>query len=103
VRHVLFGSEEANLNYARHRSRPPRDVLLLGRRAFTNPVDSIKIKIGLHGIVVEHRRRQIEGFEEREKGTNDVDVEEAKADRIVDKAEKAMQALGVFLNQVKKD
>jgi len=52
-------------------------------------------------------RKQIEGFEEREKGTNAVDVAKAKAARIeaqglLDKAEKAMVALEVFLDRVNK-
>ena len=108
-RHVLIGSKEANVDYVRHPSHwPPRDVLLLGRRAFTNLVDSIKFRIGRHGITVELWRQQIEDLEEREKGTNTVDVEKAKTTRIetqglLDKAEKAMEALGVLLKQVNKD
>jgi hypothetical protein len=107
-RHVLIGSKEANLDYVRHLSGPPGDVLLLSRRAFTNLVDSIKLRIEEHDITVKRWRKQIEGFEEREKGTDAVDVEKAKAARIetqvlLDKAVKAMEALRVFLNQVKKD
>ena len=107
-RHVLIGSKEANVDYVRRPSAPSRDVLLLGKRAFTNLVDSIKVRIGRHGITVKRWRQQIEGFEEREKGTNTVDVEKAKAGRIetqglLDKAENAMEALGALLDQVKKD
>ena len=107
-RHVLIGSKEANLDYVCHPSGPPRDVLLLGRRAFTNLVDSIKLRIGRHGVTVKRWRKQIEGFEEREKRTNAVDAEKAKAARLetqglLEKAEKAMEALGVLLNQVNKD
>ncbi|EIW75088.1 hypothetical protein CONPUDRAFT_66084, partial [Coniophora puteana RWD-64-598 SS2] len=107
-RHVLIGSKEANIDYVRHPSRPVRDVLLLGRRAFTNLVDSIKLRIGLHGITVKRWRKQIEEFKEREKGTNAADAQKVKAARIetqaeLDKAEKAMEALGVLLNQVSKD
>ncbi len=107
-RHVLIGSKEANVDYVRHPSRPSKEVLLLGRRAFTNFVDSIKRRIGLHGIAIKHRKKEIEGFEERENGTNPVDVEKAKAyrietQRLLDKAEKAMEALAVLLNQVNKD
>ena len=45
---------------------------------------------------------------EREKGTNTVDAEKAKEDRIetqrlLDKAENAMEALGALLNRVNKD
>ncbi|KAI9439642.1 hypothetical protein H4582DRAFT_2119419 [Lactarius indigo] len=107
-RHVLIGPKEANINYVRHPSRPPKDVPLLGKRAFTNLVDSIKPRIGRHGIAAKRRRKQIEGFEEREKGTNAVDVEKAKVARmeiqgLVDKAEKAMEALAALIDQVNKD
>jgi len=107
-RHVLIGSEEANTDYIRDPSQPRKSVILLGRTAYTNLVDSIKLRIGRHGLMVNHWRNQIEEFEEREKGTNAVDIEKAKAARIetralLDKAEKAMEALGVLLNQVKKD
>jgi hypothetical protein len=77
--HILISSKEANLDYP---GRPTRDDLLLGRRAFTNLVDSIKLRIRGHDIMVKHRKKQIEGFEKREKGTNAADVEKAKADRI---------------------
>lgn len=107
-RHVLIGSKEANIDYVRHPSRPPRNVLLLGKRAFTNLVDSIKLRIGRHGIMTKLWRKQTKGFEEREKGTNAADVVKAKAARIktqrlLDEAEKAMEALGAFLDQVNKD
>jgi len=107
-RHVLIGSKEANVDYVRHPSAPSRDVLLLGKSAFTDLVDSIKVRIGRHGIAVKRWRQQIEGFVEREKSTNTVDVEKAKAARIetrglLDKAENAMEALGALLDRVKKD
>ena len=107
-RHVLIGSREANVDYVRHPSRPVKDVLLLGRRGFTDLVDSIKLRIRQHGITVKRWRTQIEGFQKRENGIDAVDVEEAKAARIeaqrlLDKAGKAMEALGVLLDQVNKD
>ncbi|KAI0292556.1 hypothetical protein BC826DRAFT_1146247 [Russula brevipes] len=107
-RHVLIGSKEANIDYVRHPSGPSRDVLLLGKRAFTNLVDSIKLRIGRHGIAAKRWRKQIEGFEKREKGTSTVDVEKAKAARIetlglLDRAEKAIKELGALLYQVNKE
>ncbi len=107
-RHVLIGSKEANMDYVRHPSGPPKDVLLLGRGSFTNLVNSIKLRIGRHGITVKRWRKQIEGFKEREKDTNAVDVAKARAarvetQRLLDKAEKAINALGVLLDRVKKD
>src|SRR6266403_2039705 len=107
-RHVLIGSKEANMDYVRHPSGPPKDVLLLGRGSFTNLVNSIKLRIGRHCITVKRWRKQIEGFKEREKDTNAVDVAKARAarvetQRLLDKAEKAINALGVLLDRVKKD
>jgi hypothetical protein len=107
-RHVLISSKEANLDYVHRPSGPPRDVLLLGKGAFTNLVDSIKFKIEGHDYAVKLWKQEIEGFEEREKGTDAADVEEAKADRIetqrlLDKAEKAMKVLAVLLDRVNKE
>jgi len=107
-RHVLISSKEANVDYIRHLSGPPRDVLLLGRIAFTNLVDSIKLTIEGCEITVERWKLQIEGLEEREKGTNAADVEKAKAARIqtqglLDMTENKMEALAVLLDRVKKD
>lgn len=93
-----------SLSDPRKPTSTPKDVLLTGRGSFTNLVDSIKFRIGRYGITVE----QIARFEERDKSTNAVNVERAKATRIetqglLDKAEKAMEALGMFLDQVNKD
>ena len=106
-RHVLISSKEANLNYIRHLSGPPRDVLLLGKGAFANLVDSIKLRIGGHSITVKRWKKQIEGFEKREKGTNAPDFEKAKADRIetqglLDKAGNGDGGTAVLLDQVNK-
>jgi hypothetical protein len=107
-RHVLIGSKEANIDYVHHPGGPCRDVLLLGERAFTNLVDSIKLRIGRHAIAAKRWRKQIEGFEKREKGTNAVDVEKAKVVRtetqgLLDKAERSMKELVTFLDQVNEE
>ena len=107
-RHVLIGPKEANIDYIRHPSRPSKNVLLLGERALTNLVDSIKLRIGRHGIAAKRWRKRIKGFEEREKGANAADVGKAEAARIktqglLDEAENAMEALGALLDRVNKD
>ncbi|KAK0490808.1 hypothetical protein IW261DRAFT_42023 [Armillaria novae-zelandiae] len=79
---LLIGSKEANVEYVRHPSRPPKEVLLLGKRAFTNLTDSIKLRIGRHGIAAKRWWKQVQGFKEREKGTSAVDAGKAKATRI---------------------
>ncbi|KAF9235843.1 hypothetical protein BU15DRAFT_89406 [Melanogaster broomeanus] len=96
---------EANVDYVRHPSAPSADVLLLGTRACTNLVGSIKIRIAQHGIMVKLWRTLIEGFVEAENGANTVDIEEAKAARIetqelLDKAENAMEALAALLDRL---
>jgi hypothetical protein len=107
-RHVLISSKDTNVDYVYHPSAPTRDVLLLGKRAFNNLVDSIKVRIGRHGIAIERWRSQIAGFERREQGTDAADVAKARADRavtqvLVNNAEAAMDALGELLNQVNQD
>jgi len=50
--------------------------------AFTNLVDSIKLRIGHHSIAIKHWKKQIKRFKELETGSDAVDVEEAKTDQI---------------------
>ena len=107
-RHVLIGSQEGNLDYSYHTSAPAKDVLLLGKGAYADVVDSIKLAIGGHGISAKRWRKQIEGFKEREKGNDAADVAKAEASRIkteglLDEAEKAMEGLERLLNQVNKE
>jgi hypothetical protein len=107
-RHVLIGSQEGNFDYSYHPGAPAKDVLLLGKRAYADVVDSIKLAIGGHGISAKRWRKQIEGFKEREKGNDAADVAKAEASRIkteglLDEAEKAMEELGGLLNQVNKE
>ncbi|KAF8552333.1 hypothetical protein OG21DRAFT_1535374 [Imleria badia] len=106
-RHVLISSKDTNVDYVYHPSAPTRDVLL-GKRAFNNLVDSIKVRIGRHGIAIKRWRSQIAGFKRREQGTDAADVAKARADRgvtqgLVNNAEAAMDALGELLNQVNQD
>ena len=91
-RHVLIGSKEANVDYVRRRSASSKDVVLLGKRGYANLVDSIKVRIGRYGISMKRWTKQIEGFVEREKGTDLVDVQKAVALRIETQAllDKAM-------------
>ena len=104
-RHVLIGSKEANTDYVRRPSAPSRDVVLLGKRRYANLVDSIKVRIGRHYISIKRWTEQIEGFVEREKGTDSADVQKAVASRaetqaLLDRAEKAVEALEALLKRV---
>lgn len=92
--HVLMNlKKEANIEYIHYPGAPQKEVLLLGKRAFTNFINLIRLRIGGHGTAFKRWKRQIEGFEEREKDTNAIDVEKAKAawiktQELLDKAER---------------
>ncbi|KAG7439988.1 uncharacterized protein BT62DRAFT_924364 [Guyanagaster necrorhizus] len=107
-RHVLIGSKEANNDYVYHPSAPRKNVLLLSNRDITDLVNSIEINITGHSTAVKNYRKEIKGFEEREKGTNAGDVMEAKAARIeaqalLDDVEKKIDALRVLRKQLNND
>ncbi|KDQ61797.1 hypothetical protein JAAARDRAFT_522724 [Jaapia argillacea MUCL 33604] len=100
-RHVLISSEEVNMPYVRHPSRPRRDVVLLGSRAFTDLADSIECKIRDRRVTIMGLNEEIEDFEGSEGGPDALAVKETQG--LVEAAEKAIEALGEFLDQVKKD
>ncbi|KAF9010842.1 hypothetical protein BDQ17DRAFT_1387976 [Cyathus striatus] len=107
-RHVLFRPREHNIGYTCHPIIPTTDVLLLGKRAYTNLVDSIKLRIGRYGIAAERWKEQIKKLEKREKGTNDDDVRSAKEAQVktqvlLDDVEEAMEVLGKLLVQVENE
>ncbi|KAG8731259.1 hypothetical protein FRC11_004642 [Ceratobasidium sp. 423] len=104
-RHVLIGSEVGNLDYKYHPHVPAKNVVLLGKKAYTELTDSIKVRIARHGILVRRWRKQIERFVEREKGSDELDAAKAARERVetqalVDKAEEAIKALGKLLHDV---
>ncbi|KAH8104913.1 hypothetical protein DFH11DRAFT_1692105 [Phellopilus nigrolimitatus] len=108
LRHVLVSPQEPNTPVAWHPSAPSRDVLLLGERAFNKLIDSIKLKVGGHGIAVERWNQQIEGFKKREAGDNAADARKAttsriKTEQLVAEAEEATEALQTFLEDVNRD
>ena len=109
ARHVLFPPNDGpNIDYSRtNTSAPRRNVLLLGTKAFDNFLDSIKIRIGRHGIMVERHERQIEKLQAKVAGEDKEDVEKAtkqleKAQRLLDDAREAIQALEEFYDESKK-
>jgi len=53
--HILFSPNNSNVGYAHtNTSAPCHNILLLSTKAFNNFLDSIKIKIDQHSIMVEH-------------------------------------------------
>lgn len=107
-RHVVFSDKEANDNYTYHKSGPRRNVHLLGDRAYQKLIDSIKHRIGAHGISVKHWERQIEWFKAREAGDDADDAGRAhegrvEAEKLVKKAHADTEKLTEFLGRVKKE
>ncbi|KAI0672614.1 hypothetical protein C8Q78DRAFT_1020432 [Trametes maxima] len=105
-RHVLLGPNEGNLDYEYHPYAPAKNVVHLGKRAFTDLVDSIRLRIGRHGIAIRRWQNQIPGFVARENGTDALDAAKAAADRVkteglIQEAEQAVPALGALLYDVK--
>ncbi|KIM91538.1 hypothetical protein PILCRDRAFT_707 [Piloderma croceum F 1598] len=109
TRHILFQpNNRPNIDYAcTNTSAPPRNVLLLSTKAFNNFLDSIKIRIGRHGIMVEHHEQQIEKLQVRVAGEDNEKIENAtkqleKAQWLLDDAREAIQTLEEFYNESKK-
>ena len=109
-RHVLIKTEtqEDNLNYAYHPSAPTRDVLLLGKRAYTGVVDSIEHEINTRKTAAEKWKQRIEWFKERESGNDAADAAKAEENRIktegfLDEAGKAIAELERFGDWVNKE
>ena len=107
-RHVVFSDKEPNDNYMYHKSGPRRNVHLLGDRAYQRLVDSIKRRIGAHGINVKHWERQIARFKVREAGDNTDDAGRARegraeAEKLVKKAHADTEKLAEFLGRVEKE
>ncbi|KIM75663.1 hypothetical protein PILCRDRAFT_92001 [Piloderma croceum F 1598] len=109
ARHVLFPpNDRPNINYAHTNTSAPRRNVLLGTKAFNNFLDSIKIRIGQHSIMVECHERQIEKLQVRVAGEDKEDIEKAtkqleKAQQLLDDAREAIQALEEFYNASKKN
>jgi hypothetical protein len=114
ARHVLFPPHEGlNVNYTlTNTSVHHRNVLLFGTRAFDNYINSINDKIGGHSIMAELHNREIESLQgkieklkEREAGEAVIEkamgqLEERR--KLLDKANKSMEALDKFHDEVKK-
>ncbi|KAG9093365.1 hypothetical protein FRC06_011546, partial [Ceratobasidium sp. 370] len=103
-RHVLLGSEEGNFDYSYHPSAPAKAVLLLGKRAYTDVVDSVKLAIARRGTAAKVWKKQIAWYEEGEKAdVANPETSRVKTEGWLDEAEKAMEALDRFLGQVNKE
>ena len=68
VRHVLFLADEDNTDYTYNPSRPRKDVLLMGAKAWDDYLKSVQIRIGSLGTAAEIRRRSIGRLEGRAEG-----------------------------------
>ena len=109
-RHVLIGSKELeNIDYVyRPGDAPRKKVLLLGQNNHTDLVNSIKVKIEQLDTSVSRLRVQIRFREMKlEEVTNAVNAEDVRAAlinarRLLDEAERQLEAWEVLLNQVNK-
>jgi hypothetical protein len=81
-RHVLFKTtEEANGDYVLPGAGAPRkNVQLHGNKAFKKLLDSIKMRIGGHGIMAEIYERQIAELKPTTTGDNEDDFAEANVE-----------------------
>jgi hypothetical protein len=107
-RHVLIDSNEPNEPYVYHRNVPAKPVILLGDRAYTKVVESIKRKIENHGFYLARFQMEVEKCMEMEQGSDVDDAAEAtkcrtRAERLVKKSEKAVPKLAALLDRVKKE
>lgn len=108
-RHVLFGPGEANVDYtAPDAPRPdqhPKNVVLLGTKAYDNLLASIKIKIADHSRNISFDRRSIVDSVSAEAWPNPRAVEEAtrrraEYQRKIEEAELAIEKLAELLRHV---
>jgi hypothetical protein len=107
--HVLFKTDEANNDdYVFADAGAPRKyVQLLGTRAFDKLLDSIKMRIRRHGIMVGIYERQIKMLEARVGGDDEEDAAEAKKLKktrgLLDDANEAIEDLEKFYEKVEKE
>lgn len=103
-RHVLFKADEnANDDYVFAGSGAPRkNVQLLGTRAFAKLLDSIKMRIGGHGIDIQIYEEQIPKLQAKlEAGNEEAGQEIEETEILLGKARKAIVALEEFYKKVK--
>ena len=107
ARHVLFPPDDGpNVGYAHtNSSAPPRNVLLLGTKAFDNFLDSIKTKIRGQHVMVDFYERQIEMLRSGKSGYSEEDVENElkNALRLLPEAREAIKALEKFQGEVEEE
>ncbi|KAN0072157.1 hypothetical protein V8E54_009886 [Elaphomyces granulatus] len=91
----------SNDKFDRNTNKPRSNVLLLGDKAYTSLLTSIRDKIGQHGIVVEDGKRRIKAVEGQDDEECNAEREEAQSQ--VDTAEKAIKALYTLFKDVEKN
>ncbi|GJE87229.1 hypothetical protein PsYK624_033120 [Phanerochaete sordida] len=102
-RHALFSDKDGNFDYVGSAPARPRDVVLLGPRAYTELVDAIRVKIGRHAIAARHRRAQIaELLAEEHAGDARAARHRVKTEALLAAAEDAMAALAARLHALQR-
>lgn len=102
--HVLFPPTKGpDVDYARtNTSAPRRNVLLLGTEAFKKLVESIKIRINQHNVMVDSYQEQITRFEAR--ADNIGATEKLKnAQSLLEETNNSIMALQKFISELNKE
>lgn len=103
--HVLIGHKEGNINYVCHPSGPPRDVILLSKKALNNLMDTTTSRMQHHGKQIERWREELE---ETEESADALDAEEVKSlqnklHSLLEEANKEVKALKVLYDLIQKE
>ncbi|KAI2613251.1 hypothetical protein GGR54DRAFT_643047 [Hypoxylon sp. NC1633] len=105
-RHVLMSCKEGNIDFVYHPHAPPKNVVLLGKQAYTDLTSSIQLKIVQQGMLVGRWKEMIDKSMQKEKGTDKDNVamtkrEQTRAQTMIDNAEETIEAFEAFLGEVK--
>ncbi len=108
ARHVLFPADEDYSDYTYHPSRPRKEVLLMGTKAWGDYLKSVQIEIGNLGSTAEIHRDSIGGLE-RWVAEGDTSIaEKAKKElrkirELLEETTDAINELRKLYDQTKKD
>jgi chromosome segregation ATPase len=105
ARHVLFPADEDNSDYTYNPSRPRKEVLLMGTKAWNHYL--VQIQIGTLGTAVEVHKESIRRLEGRAEGdtpaAEKVTKELKKTRELLEETTGAINELQELYKQTKKD
>jgi hypothetical protein len=107
ARHVLFPADEDNSDYTYNPSRPRKEVLLMGTKAWNDYLKSVQIQIGNLPTAAEIHRESIGMLEGRAEGdtpaAKKAKKELKKTRELLEKTTDAINELQKLYEQTKKD